>query len=64
MKTALQLNEINFDDVQQVEAIAKEKVEIEVGALHFLLTYFSLCGGEPKKNNARLNIALDNTTIF
>lgn len=52
------LEDIDFDDEKQVEKLKNEKVEISVGVLATLLSYYYTGGGEPNSYNARLKEVL------
>lgn len=49
------LEEIDFDNEEQVEKLKRQKVEVEVGLLAYLLGYYYTGGGEPDSLNARLD---------
>jgi hypothetical protein len=49
------LDEIDFDNEEQVEKLKRQKVEVEVGLLAYLLGYYYTGGGEPDSLNARLD---------
>ena len=54
----MRLEDIDFDNDEQVDTLRNEVVEIPVGALAFLLGGYYCGGGEPDLNSERLRNAL------